>query len=118
MHSALSRRLGEFQSYHDIEDGLIGKTLKEYFRIKVFSESVFQIKISSNETFEDFSYSVIATPGAVAFSIVDHPESLVIKTAELELVIQKNPVSFIFKNSSGIILNKDEFLKIKETGFF
>ena len=108
MHSVLSKRLGELQSYHNIENGLIGKTKEGNFRIIVFSESVFQIKISSIETFENFSYSVIATPGGVAFSMEDHPESIVIKTAELELVILKNPVSFIFKNSSGIILNKDE----------
>ncbi len=108
MHSVLSKRLSELQSFHNIENGLIGKTREGYFRIIVFSESVFQIKISSNENFEDFSYSIIATPGVAPFSTVDHPESLVIKTAELELIIQKNPVSFIFKNSSGTILNKDE----------
>ena len=108
MHSVLSKRLSELQSFHNIENGLVGKTHEGYFRIRVFSESVFQIKISSIETFEDFSYSVIATPGGVAFSMEDHPESIVIKTAELELVILKSPVSFIFKNSSGIILNKDE----------
>lgn len=108
MQSSLSRRLGSLQSFHNAGNGIIGKTSEGYFRIKTFSESVFQITISSVDTFEDFSYALSSLPEAVAFTVADHVDSLVIKTTELELTILKNPVSFIFKNSSGIVLNKDE----------
>lgn len=108
MHSGLSKRLGKLQAFQNTGNELTGKTNEGNFRIKIFSESVFQVTISATETFEDFSYAVAATPVPTIFSVNDHLDSLVIKSPQLELAILKNPVSFIFKNSSGVILNKDE----------
>lgn len=107
MQSQLSKRLGSLEVISRTEYGVVCKTSFGTFRVKVFSESVFQITASQSESFEDFSYAVIAEPGKTAVSIEDGTQ-LIIRTEKVQLVIEKNPVSFIFKNKEGKVLNEDD----------
>ena len=84
MPSSLSNRLGALQSFKKNENGITGKTSEGFFRVKVLSHAIFQITVSKSETFEDFSYSVIAPQVHTSFSIEDHTE-LVIKS-EYEII--------------------------------
>ncbi len=109
MQSALSRTLGELQSFQKTENGLVGQALGGHFRVKVFSESVFQISLSPSGTFEDFSYAIESVPLTLdSLVTADMADRLVIKSKNVELTIFKNPISFVFKNSKGELLNKDE----------
>ena len=107
MPSSLSRRLGNLLSLTKNEFGIAGKTSEGYFRVRIISGSILQITISSSEEVDDFSYAVIAKPAPVAFELIDD-SALHIYTRNIELTIHKNPVSFIFKNRRGQVLNEDD----------
>ncbi|HRI79245.1 MAG TPA: glycoside hydrolase family 31 protein [Cyclobacteriaceae bacterium] len=108
MESSLSQRLGTFQSYSKDASGIIAKADHGFFRVKAYSENVFQITLSRVNTFEIFSYAIAAEAEPVTLHIAEDQQSLTIKSAKIELSIQKNPVSFIFYDSSGRILNEED----------
>ncbi|NOT73319.1 MAG: glycoside hydrolase family 31 protein [Cyclobacteriaceae bacterium] len=108
MHSSLSRRLGVLKSFNKKENYFLGKTDTGNFKVTAWSESIFQITISSDDAFEDFSYAVSAKPKAVALSTDDSTDRIQIKSSELELTITKNPVAFTFKDKEGRVLNQDD----------
>ncbi len=108
MQSVLSKRLGSIHAIQKTETGVIGKTQEGHFRIKAFSDSIFQITISSSESFEDFSYAVCAVPLPTVLALEELPDSIHIKSANIDLTVLKNPASFTFKNSRGNVLNRDD----------
>ncbi len=108
MQSLLSQRLGEIQSLQNSNNEIKAKTSQGFFRIRAFTDSVFQITISESESFDDFSYAVSAKPLYPALSYQDLEDRIVIKSTKIELSIDKNPTAFTFKNSKGEILNEDD----------
>jgi len=108
MQSFLSRRLGEIQSFQKTNNQITAKTSHGNFRVTAFTESVFQISISSTDSFDDFSYAVSAKPESPTISYEDLADKLVIKSMKLELSISKKPTAFTFKNSRGEILSEDD----------
>jgi alpha-glucosidase len=108
MVSSLSKRLGTLRSYQNIEGGLTGITDNGKFRIRFYSPFIVQITISREDTFDDFSYAVEAIPGPADFSISEEPESITLKTSSLAVSILRSPVSFVFKDGNGTVLNEDD----------
>ena len=108
MQSRLSRRLGSLQSFHKTENGLVGKTDEGYIRVQAFSDSIFQITISSSAIFEDFSYAISARPSSTKLSFEDLPDRLLIKTSQLGLTLLKHNGSLVFRNSEGTVINEDD----------
>ena len=108
MSESISKRLGTLQSFKKIENGITGKTTAGFFRVRTFSDSIFNVTISKVEEFEDFSYAIASVPGSAVIELEDQPQAIIVRTSKLELSILKNPVSFILKDKAGNVLNEDD----------
>ncbi|CAN5368619.1 glycoside hydrolase family 31 protein [soil metagenome] len=108
MQSVLSQRLGKIQSFQQSENQFIAKTEFGNLRVKAFTASIFQITITHDKPFEDFSYAVSGKPKNVVLSCQELTDSFILKSSALELLINKNTVTLSFKNSEGKILNEDD----------
>ncbi|MBY0435990.1 MAG: DUF4968 domain-containing protein, partial [Cyclobacteriaceae bacterium] len=108
MPSSLSKRLGQLLSISQNGSDVLGKTSHGNFRVRIFSNAVVQVSISRDDSFEDFSYAVIAKPQQHEYHFHESPDAVEIKTGSLDIRISRNPVAFTFKDAHGIVLNEDE----------
>jgi alpha-glucosidase len=116
MKSATSLRLGDIISITKISNGLQAETTLGRFRVLIYSPSVIRITATRDSTFEDFSYSVIASPSITPFELIETDQSIQLKTSACELFIHKFPARFTFKKSDGRIINEDDVLGISWIG--
>jgi len=105
---SVSQRLGQLQHHHTIHNGISGNTPSGCFRVIVYSHSIFRVSISRGPDYEDFSYSVAASPLPEAPVIIDELNQIIVRTTHAQLVIQKHPVSFSLQDLAGTILNEDD----------
>ncbi len=105
--NSLSQSLGILQEWKKESFGISGETMLEKFRIQVYNESIIRISLTRSE-FDDFSYSVIAKPQDVNFSITEKENAIELRTPKTILTIQKNPMRFSFATSDGTTINEDD----------
>ena len=106
--SVTSKSLGHLKSFTKSDIGITGVTDHGHFRIIIYSPSVICVGISADEQFEDFSYSVVASPKDTTFDLKEDLKEIVISTSETKLVCTKNPVRFKFTDLHGNIINEDD----------
>ncbi|MGC1240574.1 MAG: glycoside hydrolase family 31 protein [Chryseosolibacter sp.] len=104
----MSENSGNVLRWQKETNGISGTTVRGRFLITLYSESIFRIQLSREDFFEDFSYSVIASPKVVSFDVSDSPEVITVSTSRVILTIRKNPLSLQFTNHQGQIINQDE----------
>ena len=98
---------GEFKSFETNDKGLVMVT--EHFKYELSFYNERTVRIHQSSDFEDANpYSVIQTPSKVAFDIEDNDDSIVVTSAELDIVINKSPILFTFLNKEGKVINQDE----------
>ncbi len=107
MNPNLFSSLGDLLDHHLTSESLIGKTSCGVFRVMRYNDSICRISISRTESFDDFSYAVVATPEGNT-SVEDGGDNLLIRAANFQLKVYKNPVRFSFLDRSGAILNEDD----------
>lgn len=107
-NSTLSHSLGNLTTWKQEEFGIIGETTYGKFRIRLYNDHTVRIQVTKQEEFEDFSYAVIAEPGAGMTTILDQPENIVIKTSNLVLTVTKYPVRFSFYTHNNQLINEDD----------
>lgn len=95
-------------SWQKETSGISGITEHGRFLVTVYRASIFRIQLTRDDFFEDFSYSVIASPGSVEWDAHDDGQAIRLTTTRLVLVIKKNPLTFHFENHQGEIINQDE----------
>lgn len=100
--------LGNLISHIQTKQGLAGKTTCGCFRVIIFSESIFQITINKEDSFEDFSYSVALSPQPTDIEIKEDSLSIALSTSQGKLVISKSPVRFSFQSLDGFVINEDD----------
>lgn len=108
LHTMTSQSLGRIISYSKHLWGIEGRTSFGNFKITVYSETIIRITISLKDSFEDFSYSVVAKPKEVNFEIIDQDDYIKIKTKTIVLSISKKPVRFSFQDLNGRVINEDD----------
>ncbi|MFZ6009127.1 MAG: glycoside hydrolase family 31 protein [Bacteroidota bacterium] len=106
--SQLSQSLGKLIHWNTEPFGLSGETTHGKFRIQVYNDSLVRISITRFEAFDDFSYAVITSPANIAVETEDSANTLRLKTSQLVLQIQKNPVRFSFQTHEGLVINEDD----------
>ena len=106
--SVTSKSLGHLKSFTKSDFGITGITDHGHFRIIIYSPSIIRVSISADEQFEDFSYSVVASPKDTTFDLKEDVKEIVISTSETKLVCTKNPVRFKFTDLHGNIINEDD----------
>lgn len=105
---ATGKSLGKFISYKNIPSGIHAETTFGKFKVLVYTQSIIRISATLDETFEDFSYSVVSKPADVHFEISENTQSLTIKTSACSLYISKDPVRFSFRDLNGVVINEDD----------
>src|SRR5688572_1751789 len=107
-NSSLSHSLGNLTEWKQIPSGLAGETKYGKFRIQFYNDNIVRIQVTKEKDFEDFSYSVVASPGNENIIVLDQPDNLVLKTPSLVLAINKNPVRFSFYTIKDQLINEDD----------
>jgi alpha-glucosidase len=105
-----SQRLGDIQGVRKTASQLLAETSFGRCQVTIFSPLVVRIAITRDETFEDFSYSIVATREEVNVVVQDFEQQLILKTNALQLVIEKRPARFSFQTLDGKIINEDDAL--------
>src|SRR6478736_5296562 len=106
LKSVTSRSLGKLLSLTKSGNEVTGATDHGHFKVTCYSPSVIRLSISSDQQFENFSYSVVAQPNSSSINLAE--TELDISTSEVKLVISRNPVRFKFTDLSGNVINQDE----------
>jgi alpha-glucosidase len=107
-NSSLSHSLGNLTEWKQIPSGLTGETKYGKFRIQFYNDNVVRIQVTKEKDFEDFSYSVVASPANENIIVLDQPDNLVLKTPSLVLAINKHPVRFSFYTIKDQLINEDD----------
>ena len=63
----LNESLGQITSIEKTNSGIAANTSKEHMEVIFYTDNIARIRLSRNEQFDEFSYSVIATPEEVNF---------------------------------------------------
>lgn len=107
-NSSLNNSLGDFLRWDQENDGLTGETTNGKFRVRLYNDHIVRIQVTKEKEFDEFSYSVVATPNAKVLSFLDQQDNLVIKTPHLVLTITKYPVRFSFYTIHNQLINEDD----------
>jgi alpha-glucosidase len=106
--SLLPKNIGEILTYHSTPLGLEGNAQNGCFRIQFNSDKICRVQISKEPYLEGFSYSVVAQPTVIDFTLSESPEEISIKTVSLQLTIQKATLGVKFLTLLGDTINEDE----------
>lgn len=104
----LNERSGKVLHWEKESCGISGTAENAKFKVTFYSDSIARIQLTREDFFEDFSYSVIATPVSLALQIADSPEAIRITTHKLILLIRKDSLSFHFQTLQGQTINQDD----------
>lgn len=107
INASLSQSIGSLKQWEKIDAGLYGETDHGHFRVLVYQDGIIRVTLS-RDVFEDFSYSVIATPSPGQYTIRDNNDSLEVQTGSVILAISKNPVRFTFLTPDRMVINEDD----------
>lgn len=106
--SVVSRSVGNLISWEKIKDGITGKTPEAIFRIQFYSDSIVRVAFTQESFFEDFSYSVIATPDQSSCKITEEEDKIILRSKSLKVHISKNPLRITFLTLDDTIINADD----------
>ena len=104
----LSEHSGKVLNWKKEPYGLSGAAEKARFRITLYGESIIRVQLTRDDFFEDFSYSVIATPAGAAIQVADSPDVIRMTTSKVIVVIRKNPLTIQFQTLQGETINQDD----------
>jgi alpha-glucosidase len=108
INSRLNEHSGRLLHWSREGSGISGQAERAKFLLTIYTDSIVRVQITRETFFENFSYSVIASPSSVDWDINETDEALHITTARLIVVVNKNPLTFRFQNRQGETLNQDE----------
>lgn len=103
-----SHSLGNLTSWETTSNGLTGTTTSGKFRLLIYNGAIARITTTLAESFEDFSYAVIAEPQNEGVYIEDKGSFLEIRTNNFILHISAAPVRFSFFSHDGTPINEDD----------
>jgi alpha-glucosidase len=107
INSTRSKSLGDLTHWSIEQNALLGETTYGKFRILLYNDATVRVTVSLEDTFEDFSYAVVAQP-ADGLHVEDNRDMLDIKTKSFVLSITKSPVRFRFYTLDGQLINEDD----------
>ena len=99
---------GKLTSFSRHTDGVTMETEHAHVALTVFSPGVIRVRMDKKALGPHFSYAVVAQPGKTDFQLSELEDKLVLKTAALQVQIQKQPLSVRFATPDGVVINQDE----------
>jgi alpha-glucosidase len=106
--SRLAQHPGKVLHWQKETSGISGKTEQGQFLVTLYGESIFRIQLTREDFFEDFSYSVVATPPSLDWEVKEAAGSIRIATSRLVLLIRTDSLSFCFQDHTGRTINEDD----------
>ena len=102
--------IGNIVSWKKTNTGIEGKTASAFFKIQVYNDNIIRVRVSPDETMDDFSYTlvdqVVLTDQDI--TITENALSIQVQTKAINLEIEKTPTfRAIFRNKEGKIINED-----------
>jgi alpha-glucosidase len=104
------KSVGKITSWKKITGGIEGKTATAIFDIHAYSDNIFRIRVSKNEEFDDFSYTLQDNkiPLVESAVITDKGNFIEIATSAILVEVAKSPSFRVtFKNKQGEVINQD-----------
>lgn len=108
--TSASERLGNVQAVKPNGTRFLLETTLGKCLITFYSPHIIRVAITRDETFEDFSYTLVASPEGVTTEVEDSDGQLTLKTSALQLIIEKAPARLSFQTREGKIINEDDVL--------
>jgi alpha-glucosidase len=116
LHASLSKGLSKLNNWAPISHGISGKAANGNFRVLLYNDNIARITASKHETFEDFSYAVIAKPEVVELNTTEDDTHVHINLKHFNLSIDKAQSRFTFTNKQNVIINEDDAFGISWNG--
>ena len=104
----LVQNLGILRTWKKNQNGIEGVTPTCKFHVLVHNDKTIRVRITKNPQFDEFPYTVVEDPFSVTSQVKEHKKSISIKTKNLEVVVQKNPVRFNFYTKKGELISEDD----------
>ncbi len=95
--------------------GIVGETENANFSVTFYDDAIARVTLTKENKFEDFSYSVIASPVELQFKTEESETEIVISTRALQVTINKQ-FSIRFKTLDGRVINEDDSLGTRWNG--
>lgn len=105
---SITRSAGSVRQWKKQTDGVLLETEQALVRVKLYSDSIVRITFTTEKSFENFSYAVIAQPELSDFSVTEGERALTINTSSFTVTIQKQPLKFSFHTLSNQVINEDD----------
>jgi len=99
---------GKLTSFARNANGVAIVTEHAHVALTVFAPGVIRVRVDKKALGPDFSYAVTGKPGKTDFQLSEQEDKLVLKTAALQVQIQKRPFSVRFETPEGVLINQDE----------
>jgi len=105
----LSDSLGKIIQHNITENGIEIETENATVYITVYSEHIVRVRAIRKQTdMRDFSYAVIQVPLPTNFTVKEEKEKLVLKTKELRVEININPLRISFTDQKENVICQDD----------
>lgn len=103
-----NKPLGELTSHTFSNNELVLNTSAGRARITWYSPTIVRVQVTQTESFNDFSYAVIASPVTSGATLKEDADAFHLTTDSLEVVITKRPVRFTMRTRKGDVINQDD----------
>lgn len=104
----VSRGLGNFKSVKKTAGSWIISASGGCLKLTPYNENMIRVQVSENNTFDEFSYAVIASPVTVKSTVTEKADLLEITSGNIRVQVYKKPVRIVFSNLTGQVLNEDD----------
>lgn len=108
INARLNQHSGNVQDWQREPHGVSGSAEHSRFRVTAYGASIIRVQLTRENTFEDFSYSVIAEPSQLDIKVTDTPEGVRMVTPKLIVTVRKHPLCVQFHNLQGQVINEDD----------
>jgi alpha-glucosidase len=106
--TSLSLPAGAITEWKKSPTGISGKTSNGLFKLEFYSESTVRVVNTRQDSFNDFSYAVIASPLSLSFEVTENGSHIELTTRSLKVVVNKASFSISFHTPTGDIINEDD----------
>ncbi|HEY0741253.1 MAG TPA: glycoside hydrolase family 31 protein [Chryseosolibacter sp.] len=107
-NSTISQGPGKLKQWKQESNGISGQTDTASFRVLVYSNNTIRVSLSQHAELEDFSYAVVAQPGASTLEVSETSDQLVLTTENFQTIIHKDPFRISFLTYDGSVINEDD----------
>lgn len=98
---------GDFTSYELVEHGVTVRTEGLSYDILFYRANV--VRVHQYSDYQDVNpYSVIRSPLKSEFTVEENDDSLLVIGKEIDVVLNKSPLTFTFLTKDGKVINQDD----------